>query len=60
MKDRPWTSHDRPKTIHSRSHERDDDVFYGREPSNGFRNTNRNTPNERPQIRGHESYDRKA
>jgi hypothetical protein len=63
MKDDAWSSHDRPKTINSRSHERlnrVDDTFYGRESSNGFRNTNRNTPSERRQIRGQERYDRKA
>ena len=53
MKDHLWTSHDRPKTIQSR-------VFYGRESSNGFRNADRNTPNERHQIRGQERYDRKV
>jgi len=61
-KDHPWTSHDRPKTINSRSHERlngVDDVFYGRESSNGLRNTNRNTASERRQIRGQERHDRK-
>ena len=60
MRDHPWTSHDRPKSINSRSHERfnrDSDVFYGRESSNGPRN---NTANERRQIRGQERYDRKA
>ena len=63
MKDHHWTSHDRHKTIHTRSHERfnrDDDVFYGRRSSDGFRNTNRNTPNERHQIWGQKRYDRKA
>lgn len=57
MMDHRWTSHDRPKTINSRSHERLSD---GRESSNGLRNTNRNTANERRQIRGQERYDRKA
>ena len=63
MKDHHWTSHDRTKTINSRSHERFnrvDDVSYGQDSSNGLPNTIRNTPNERRQIRGQERYDRKA
>ena len=60
MKDHHWSSHDRTKSINSRSQEgfnRADDVFYGRESSNGLRN---NTANERRQIRGQERYDKKA
>lgn len=60
MKDQRWTSHDRTKTINSRSHEGFNDVVYGRESSNPLRNTIRNTPNERRQIRGQERYDRKV
>lgn len=63
MRDHHWTSHDRPKTVNSRSHEgfnRVDTPFSGRESSNGLRNTNRYSANERPRIRGQETYDRKA
>lgn len=53
MKEHHRTSHDRPKMINSRGHERFnrlDDMFYGRESSNGLRNTNRNTANERRRV----------